>query len=100
MFAWEKPSCRRTPRLAGKTLSQANFRERYGLNVLSIWRAGAPLYGMLAELPLQFGDTLLIQGSPLNMRRMHNEQDFVLLEEDPDAILIPGKPGWQRRSRC
>ncbi len=77
--------------LAGKSLSQARFRERYGLNVLSIWRSGAPLQGILADLPLQFGDTLLIQGPPLNMRAMHNEQDFVLLEEDPDAVLNPGK---------
>ena len=48
--------------LLGQTLRTARFREKYGMNVLGIWRAGRPIRTNLGDLPLAFGDALLLQG--------------------------------------
>ena len=48
--------------LAGKTLADLLFREHYGLNVLAIWRNGRAHRTGLQDLPLQFGDAMLVYG--------------------------------------
>jgi di/tricarboxylate transporter len=48
--------------LLGQTLRQLDFRRRFGLNVLAIWRDGLPRRTHLQHIPLQFGDVLLVQG--------------------------------------
>jgi di/tricarboxylate transporter len=79
--------------MAGKTLKEIHFRDKYRLNVVAIWREGQPLREGLADLPLRFGDALLVQGSPMQMRLLRDDRDFILLEEDPDAVLQPAKAG-------
>jgi len=66
---------------AGKTLRELSFREKYGLQVLGIWRAGELVRTSLANLPLRFGDALLLQGPLASMRRMAADRDFVVLSE-------------------
>ena len=44
-----------------------------------------------ADLPLQFGDALLVTGHALQIRNLRNNEDLVVLEEDPDAVLLPRK---------
>jgi len=75
----------------GKTLRDIRFRERFGLNVLAIWRTGKPIQTDLADLPIQFGDALLVQGPAHRINLLRAERDFILLEEDPDAVLNPRK---------
>jgi di/tricarboxylate transporter len=77
--------------LAGKTLREIHFREKFNLTVLAIWRAGKPIHIGFANLPLQPGDGLLVQGAISNLRMLYQERDFILLEEDPEAILRPEK---------
>jgi len=77
--------------LIGKTLREIHFREKFNLTVLSLWRAGKPMHIGFAGKPLQVGDGLLIQGSATNLRMLNQERDFIFLEEDPDAIINPGK---------
>jgi di/tricarboxylate transporter len=77
--------------VAGKTLKDILFREKYHLNVLAIWREGKPLQEGLSDSPLRFGDALLVQGSPRQLRLLRGDRDFLLLEEDPEAVLQPGK---------
>ncbi|HSM75033.1 MAG TPA: SLC13 family permease, partial [Desulfobacterales bacterium] len=48
--------------LAGKTLADLLFRERYGISVLAIWRRGRAYRSGLQDMPLQFGDALLVYG--------------------------------------
>jgi di/tricarboxylate transporter len=79
--------------MAGKTLKEIHFRDKYRLSVVAIWREGQPLREGLADLPLRFGDALLVQGSPMQMRLLRDDRDFILLEEDPDAVLQPQKAG-------
>lgn len=67
--------------LAGKTLREINFRERYGLNVLAFWRGGEPRRTHLADIPLQLGDALLLQGPWEKIRLLQRDPDFLVLEE-------------------
>ncbi|KAF0109794.1 MAG: hypothetical protein FD147_2065 [Chloroflexi bacterium] len=78
-------------RLIGKNLCEINFRVSYGLTVLSIWRQGKPLLTNYSKLNLQVGDALLVQGSAENIHQLQQDQDLLLLEEDPDTVFLPKK---------
>ena len=78
-------------RLIGKNLRELHFREKYHLTVLALWRAGKPIHMGFGNLPLQVGDGLLVQGAAENLRMLYRENDFIILEEDPEAILRPKK---------
>ena len=70
-----------TPRsaLIGQTLRASRFRERYGLNVLAIWRAGRPFRTGHGEMSLEFGDALLLQGPAEKIPLLHTEPDLLIL---------------------
>ena len=44
--------------LAGKTLSQLHFREKFGLSVLAIWRGGRAYRSEIQDMPIRLGDIL------------------------------------------
>ncbi len=48
--------------LDGKTLRELHFREKYGLSALAVWRGGRPYRSQLRDMPLRFGDALLLHG--------------------------------------
>ena len=77
--------------LIGKSLCDMNFRSRFGLVVLGIWRHGAPLLESISVLPLNTGDALLVQGSAEAIHRLQGNKDLLLLEEDPDTVFKPQK---------
>jgi di/tricarboxylate transporter len=66
-------------RLVGATLADIQFREKYQVSVLAILRDGRPRRTGLVELPLRFGDTLLVQGPRQYIRVLQREPDFVVL---------------------
>jgi len=63
----------------GQTLREVHFREKYGLNVLAIWRAGRPYRTGHSEMPLMFGDALLLQGPPERIPVLQAEPDLLVL---------------------
>ena len=65
--------------IAGKTLQELDFRERYGLQVLAIWREGEPLHEGLPDLRLGIGDALLLQGAAAKIRLLAPDPDFLVL---------------------
>lgn len=67
--------------LAGKSLRELGFRERYALNVVAIWRDGRSHRTGLADVPLRFGDALLVQGPRERLRELAHEPDFMPLSE-------------------
>jgi di/tricarboxylate transporter len=81
-------------KLIGRSLREAHFREKFNLTVLAMWRAGKPIHMGFANLPLQVGDGLLVQGSASNLRVLFKERDFIILEEDPEGVLRPQKAHW------
>jgi di/tricarboxylate transporter len=76
--------------LAGKTLREIQFREKYELSVLAIWREGNTLRDGLADIPLRFGDALLIQGRRLKLQLLRDDPNFLILEEEGE-VEVPRK---------
>jgi di/tricarboxylate transporter len=67
--------------LAGKSLKQLNFRQRFGVLILAVHRRGRNLKDRFEDEKLEFGDTLLVQGPGQKMRRLFEEKDFINLSE-------------------
>ncbi len=67
--------------LAGKTLREINFRKKYGLTVLAIWREGKAYRTNLHNMPLEFGEALLVYGEREKLELIDSEPDFILLTE-------------------
>lgn len=67
--------------LDGKTLRGLHFREKYGLTVLAIWRGGRPYRSNLRDMPLRFGDALLLYGARDRLKVLGSESDFLVLTE-------------------
>ncbi len=65
--------------LANKTLRQLHFREKYGLSVLAIWRGNRPYRSNLRDMPLKFGDALLLYGPREKLKVLGSEPDFLVL---------------------
>lgn len=73
--------------LEGKTLRQLHFREKYGLNVLAIWRQGRVHRSDLRDMALRFGDAVLLYGRRDKIRLLNSEPDFLVLTEPaPETI--------------
>jgi di/tricarboxylate transporter len=79
--------------LAGKTVGELNFRERYGIELAGIWRQGETLGGNLAEERLQIGDALLLLGPRERLQLLSSDTDFLILtplgQEPPDTRRAP-----------
>jgi len=69
----------------GRTLQEVEFRSRYGMNVLSLWRDGGPVTQDYARLPLVAGDAMLLAGPSEHLRRFRGSEDLVLLSEPEDG---------------
>ena len=69
------------------SLKEANFRQRYGLAVLAIYRHGQVLGRKLGEIKLRAGDLLLVQGSKERLQALEDDTNLVRLEvnEAPSA---------------
>jgi di/tricarboxylate transporter len=80
-------------RLAGKSVGELNFRERYGIELAGIWREGETLDGNLAEERLQVGDALLLLGPRDRLQLLSSDSDFLILtplgQEPPDTRRAP-----------
>jgi di/tricarboxylate transporter len=66
--------------LVGRTLQDVRFRDRYGFTALAIWRHGEAITEKLRDVPLLFGDTLLLQGAEHRVRELQEGRDFLVLE--------------------
>ncbi|MGD9548412.1 MAG: SLC13 family permease [Candidatus Krumholzibacteriia bacterium] len=66
--------------LADKTLAELLFRERYGINVLAVWRRGRAFRSELQDMPLQFGDALLVYGQRQRLETLSRDPDFLVLD--------------------
>jgi di/tricarboxylate transporter len=69
--------------LQGKTLKQINFRAQFGLNVLAIQHGGESRVSRIADIPLDFGDTLLVRGPKNRIDVLRRDPQFLVLETPP-----------------
>jgi di/tricarboxylate transporter len=77
--------------LGDRTLRGVRFRDRYGFTALAIWRHGAAITEKLRDIPLQFGDTLLLQGPQHRVSELQEGKDFLVLEPLRVEQLRPQK---------
>jgi di/tricarboxylate transporter len=72
-----------TPRsdLIGRTLKGINFRQRYGLTALAIYRRGQSLRDKIGRIRIRLGDLLLVQGPAERLEFLRRNPDFWILEE-------------------
>ena len=70
-------------KLRGESLRDIDFRSRFGLAVLAIRHQGQTLFSRLGDVKLDFGDSLLIQGSVEKINFLRSERDFLLLDLPP-----------------
>jgi di/tricarboxylate transporter len=89
-------------RMVGQTLKEFRFRDRFQLSVVGVRRLGELVEGDLRDVPLRFGDMLLVQGPWEKIRLLGAEtRDFVVamapremgpalqpLERAPMAIAV------------
>jgi di/tricarboxylate transporter len=72
--------------LAGSTLRRLDFRERYGVHVLAIFREGRALRSNLRDVPLRFGDALLLFGRHQKLQLVSTDPEFVVLTRTAEAV--------------
>ncbi|HEY9421939.1 MAG TPA: SLC13 family permease [Thermoanaerobaculia bacterium] len=67
--------------LIGRTVRELDFRSRFGLTVIAIYRSGHALATRIGGLPLRAGDVLLLQGAPERFQTMADNADLWILQE-------------------
>lgn len=89
--------------LAGKTLRELDFRERFGLTVLALWRGGEPIERLISEEPLRQGDAFLVQGPWPKIRLLRDQPGLLVISEDeaiPRSSLAEMTSRSTMRLRC
>ncbi|ESP88620.1 SLC13 family permease [Candidatus Halobonum tyrrellensis] len=67
--------------LVGESLTSASFRQRYDATVLAFRRGGELIRQRMDEIPLQVGDTLLVQASTDSLERLDANRNFIVAGE-------------------
>jgi di/tricarboxylate transporter len=66
----------------GRTLTDLNFRKKYGLTAVALWREGRSYRTDVGKFPLRFGDALLMVGQPDRIKVLRAEPDYLVLGGD------------------
>ncbi|HLE73840.1 MAG TPA: SLC13 family permease, partial [Anaerolineales bacterium] len=69
-------------KVGGKSLRDLRFREKFGLNVLAVWRGGRAYRSNLREMPLHHGDSVLIYGDRNRIKMLAEEGEFLVLSHE------------------
>lgn len=64
----------------GSSLTDLNFRYRYGLTTVALWRGGRTYRTDVGKMPLEVGDGLLMVGPSARIRQLAQSRDYLLLE--------------------
>jgi di/tricarboxylate transporter len=81
-------------RLIGSTLHQLNFRDKYGMQVLAIWRKDRSIRTHLRNMPLEFGDTLLVHGPRRWIKMLSSDPDLILLSRELKTRPTSPEKAW------
>src|SRR5690606_6425460 len=66
----------------GSTLNEVHVRQEYGLNVLAISRNGQTITTHLQNIPIQSGDSLLLQGPQEQIEQYRDQPNFRVVDEE------------------
>src|SRR5512143_2716250 len=78
-------------RVVGQTVKQINFRQKFGLTVIALWRNGRSYRTDVGDLSLTFGDALLMHGPRDKIRLLQSEPDFIVLQPESGEAQRPTK---------
>lgn len=67
--------------LLGRSIRESGIRRRFGVVVAAVHRRGVNIAESYQDVPLAFGDTLLLEGPVHNLLRLSQEDDFLSLNE-------------------
>jgi di/tricarboxylate transporter len=67
--------------LLGRTIKELDFRRRFGVTVIAIYRRGHALATKIGGLPLRIGDVLLLQGKKERFGELTENDDLWVLQE-------------------
>lgn len=79
--------------LATQTLQEIRFEQKFSAKVLAVWRRGRSIRTRLADLPLEFGDGLLLQGTEKSLSLLRTEPGLILLAESAPSTRMTWR-GW------
>jgi len=79
--------------LAHQTLQEIRFEQKFGARILAVWRRGRSIRTRLADLPLEFGDGLLLQGAEKSLTLLRTEPGLILLAESAPSTRMTLR-GW------
>ncbi|MDA8193779.1 MAG: SLC13 family permease [Thermaerobacter sp.] len=65
--------------LSNQSLAEMNFRGRYHLTVLAIWRQGRTTMTALPKMRIRSGDVMLLQGAAQDIGQLQMNDDVVVL---------------------
>ncbi len=65
--------------LAGESIADIQFDEKYGLEVLAVWREGKAYRSDLSSMQLKLGDAFLLLGP---------RDKLILLQDEPDFLVL------------
>lgn len=68
-------------RALGRTFKDLDFRKRFGVNVLALWRRNTAISDGIADVPLELGDSFLVSGSSGQVEALKTNRDFVVLTD-------------------
>lgn len=77
--------------IAGRTIAEVDFRRRYGVIVLSLWRREGRLQQELSSVRLRPGDVLVLQGDDEALTRIRNDRSFLMM------VPFHGEPRLRRK---
>lgn len=72
--------------LIGQSLTEIDFRARFALNVIAIRRDEQLIRTNLQDIPLQVNDTLLVQGTQVQLEAIAKQPDFHLTSSHPAEV--------------
>lgn len=65
--------------LVGRTIGQVDFRERYGVIVVGLWRKRGWLQQEMAKVKLRASDVLVLEGDHESLARVANDRAFLMM---------------------
>ncbi len=77
--------------LINRPIKECQFREKYRLNILGIYRKGSYILTNLKDETIRFGDALLVQGAWQDIARLARETTDVVVVGQPleEAAQVP-----------
>jgi di/tricarboxylate transporter len=79
--------------LIGKSIRQVNFRQRFGILILAVHREGQNLQRKFENIRLNFGDTILMEGTESAIEKLRADRNFLFLTA-PSAVATRRNRMW------